>query len=658
VNLPILRPFLRRGALHSALSVLVVLTFAAPGSAEDDAWEFVHGQSVDGFQTEFDRLTKDDYLPLTLHADDVEGQPQFNALFVKDGRQANWVTRHVQSPNEFEKENKELTERGFRIIAFTVFHLDGKLRFGAVWTQDGGRRPWSIQTEIPVDSSESSFRWSNHSALILSTYRNGDGLFRARVDGDFQNKNPEKGTPSFDLVEAASQVRSSSSDTSQFVREMRGAGMRPVSISCDHDPLSPRFDVVCVRDRAAGKLRFRITPDQLAAEIETERKDGFRPRTASLYTSEGRRQYGVIWEKLPGDLPVSGAAQAKLAPFDKAMQSHLRKNHVRGGVLAVSKNGRLALSRGYGFLDAEERAPMPADAMLRVASVTKPVTAMAIRKLIRDGKLTADTKVFDFLQLQPAEGKTVDPRWKDVTVDHLLRHRGGWDSKAEQEGYPDGFDPMFHLLMIGKELGVSPPLPPQRVVHYMAGQPLQFDPGLKSAYSNFGYCVLGRVIEKASGIPYAEYVTKELCEPLGARDVILGRTLPKDRDPREPVYACDGEATDVVTGSDIPVRWPDGGFLLEVMDSHGGIVASAPDLLKLFDAYNIDGTPRSKDEPYSRGGHFGSLPGTFSIAFQRKDGVNFVAIVNQRNDEKHSKKDDHLLKLLEEAADSIKDWPE
>ena len=83
--------------------------------------------------------------------------------------------------------------------------------------------------------------------------------------------------------------------------------------------------------------------------------------------------------------------------------------------------------------------------------------------------------------------------WKRITTRHLLQHTGGWDRDKS-------FDPMFRPREISRTLGVASPPGPRDILRYRLGQPFEFDPGTRYAYSNFGYCVLGRVIEKVTGV--------------------------------------------------------------------------------------------------------------------------------------------------------------
>lgn len=257
--------------------------------------------------------------------------------------------------------------------------------------------------------------------------------------------------------------------------------------------------------------------------------------------------------------------------------------------------------------------------------------------------------MWDLLGLAPPAGKTADPRWTRVTVAHLLDHKGGWDRTVSS-------DPMFKPAEIAKALGKAGPATAEDVIAFMAGEPLDFDPGTKAAYSNFGYCLLGRVIEKASGRPYIDYVRDEVLAPVGLTRVALGRSLPTDRDPAEPVYIDGGFGPNVMRPPEKKelVPAPDGTFHLEAMDAHGGLIGPANEVAQFLRAYRIDGRPVGpKPAP---GAFFGALPGTFTMLYQRGDGVAVVALFNQWHDPAGSDPFE-IRRLIDRAADGIKTWP-
>src|SRR5262249_15681075 len=147
-------------------------------------------------------------------------------------------------------------------------------------------------------------------------------------------------------------------------------------------------------------------------------------------------------------------------------------------------------------------------------SISKPITSAAIMQLVERKKLRLDDQVFDLLHLESKAppGAKIDPRWRKVTVRELLQHRGGWDRTKS-------FDPMFRPVQFARDAGAKPPAAQAQIIRAMLGHPLDFEPGERDAYSNFGYCLLGRVIEAASGLSYEGYVRQHVLAPLGIHDM-------------------------------------------------------------------------------------------------------------------------------------------
>jgi CubicO group peptidase (beta-lactamase class C family) len=389
-----------------------------------------------------------------------------------------------------------------------------------------------------------------------------------------------------------------------------------------------------------------------------------------------------------------GRGDPRLASFDRLMTSFLHKHELPGATVAVARNGRLIYARGFGYADRAAQEPVHPGSLFRIASISKPLTAVAVLQLVERGQLKLDDSVFKVLQLQqPQEPKvSFDPRWEKVTILHLLQHRGGWDRDRS-------FDPMFRSPAIVKALKVPAPAGPQAIIHYMLRRPLDFDPGSKEVYSNFGYCLLGRVIETISGQTYEGYVRREVLAPLGIRRMRLGATLLDKRARTEVKYHVAKDAVaPAVMGPHLgdPVPLPYGAWCLEAMDSHGGWLASAPDLVRFVTAFDDprhckilkpksiavmlacppgvaghkpNGKPRDAYyacgwmvRPIGNAGaaniwHSGSLDGTSTLLVRRHDKLAWAVLFNSRDSAKHKEPAGAIDPLMHEAADAVKDWP-
>ena len=383
----------------------------------------------------------------------------------------------------------------------------------------------------------------------------------------------------------------------------------------------------------------------------------------------------------PTTIPMTGTAVPELASFDRVITDLMKKWGIPGGAIAVVKDGRLVLARGYGYADVQANTPVAPDALFRIASVSKPVTAVAILRLVEEGRLDLDAKAFPLLpSLTPPAGSTVDARLDAITIRQLLTHLGGWDRDRS-------YDPMFRATQIATALGTTGPASAESVIRFMRGQPLDFTPGERYAYSNFGYAVLGRVIERVTGQSYGAYVTDAVLRPMGVTRMRLGRSLLADRAPGEVRYYDGGGVTSSVFTANAAVPWPYGGFHLEAMDAHGGWIASAVDLARFITA--VDGLPTRADflrpesiermiaRPpavwdasafhYGAGWlvrpqqgnwwHNGSLPGTSSLIVRTGTGLAWAVLFNARSMVSGSTFEQEVDPAVWQAVAQVATWP-
>ncbi|MBC7815385.1 MAG: beta-lactamase family protein [Planctomycetaceae bacterium] len=239
----------------------------------------------------------------------------------------------------------------------------------------------------------------------------------------------------------------------------------------------------------------------------------------------------------------------------------------------------------------------------------------------------------------------------------------------------------------------------------MLQKPLDFTPGERYAYSNFGYCLLGRVLERLDGVSYYESVRRRVLSPLGLRQLSLGRTLKEfARSDEVCYYGIDGATGPCVFTPNVgqQVSWPYGGWHLEAMDAHGGWIGSAPDLVRLamsLDPHSCcplltanglktmwarpggvtrqESDSRPQDVHYGLGWfvrtlpnsgkinvwHTGSLDGTSTLFVRRHDGFCWAVLFNSRsgfnpetmkNDMTPSKAIDGAI---HQAVDAVREWP-
>jgi CubicO group peptidase (beta-lactamase class C family) len=278
-------------------------------------------------------------------------------------------------------------------------------------------------------------------------------------------------------------------------------------------------------------------------------------------------------------LPIAGTSSCpSLNGVDQVMVRLMNKFKISAGELAVSKNGKIVYSKAFGFADKEHKIPTKTANLFRIASCSKPITAVAIMSLVEQGKLGLEDKALDILaDMKPPAGEPFDERLQQITVRQLLEHNSGFSNE-------DG-DPQFSFLKIAAhKYNLPQPASAEAIVRYRFTRPLERAPLTKHEYSNFGYNVLGRIIEHKTGMNYENYVRKNILEPAGITDMVIGRVRAKDKLDAE-VYYDDGEQGErnwSVYADELMRVAPSygSGYTMESMDAHGGWLATAEDLVK------------------------------------------------------------------------------
>ena len=330
---------------------------------------------------------------------------------------------------------------------------------------------------------------------------------------------------------------------------------------------------------------------------------------------------------------VAGGGRAQMFRIGRAFMEQFS---VPGLSVAVTRNGRFVYEHEFGMADRKEAQQVLSSSLFRIASVTKPITSVTIFTLIEQGKLNLADKVFGPSGVLGTKfGKPPYQQYvTDITVDHLLTHTcGGWPN--------DSTDPMMRFKSWDQE---------KLITWTLKNLPLTYPPGQHWAYSNFGYCVLGRVIEQVTGQPYADYVQSKILAPCDISDMKIAENKLSQRATNEVVYVG---------------QYSENPYDLNItrMDSHGGWLATPTDLVRFLnhvtgfadtpgllkpETIRVMTTPspaypQSSPAKYARGWmvrdngagnwwHNGSLPGSTTIMVRTSTGLCWAALTNTRTE--------------------------
>jgi len=323
--------------------------------------------------------------------------------------------------------------------------------------------------------------------------------------------------------------------------------------------------------------------------------------------------------------------QLDMATVDANVSDFMATYNIPGASLAISKNGKLVYVKGYGKANLTNGDAVTTAHRFRLASVSKTYTGIAIMKLIQDGQFTLESKVFGPSGLLGNDYGTLpyNTNLQNMTVKHLLQHTSGsWGAASG-----------------GDVIDQNPNYTYKQLFDWILDtRPNPNTPGTTYDYTNVGYSLLGRIIEKKSGKSYINYIKEDILAPIGVTTTdIAGKTL-ADQKPNEVTYYGQGNDSPFVYTIAFPRR-----------DADGGLIATATDVLKLITA--TDGfatrpdmlsqatitsftTPSAANTGYANGigiwsaenvwYNYGSLPGTRTGFMRHNNGMCVALLLNSR----------------------------
>ena len=297
--------------------------------------------------------------------------------------------------------------------------------------------------------------------------------------------------------------------------------------------------------------------------------DGISPRLNLLLTND------------LSDIP-------ELSGLDRRIRNYMNKWQIKGASLAITRNDSLLYAKGYGWADEENGIEMGPGHIMRMASVSKLITATGIMVLQDKGLLSIKDTVFgpsgilnDSLFIRTIK----DRNYHKITVEHLLRHQGGFNR-----------DPLFSSRDVKHQLQLDHAPEKEDFYRLVLSRRLRFIPGSWQRYSNFGYLLLSDIIEKVSGKPYEQFIEEEVLIPAGCYDMHIAGNYYEDRRSNEVRYYThngDGKFIEEYNDSGRMVERCYGGNNIPLLSGAGAWCGSPAEISRLV--ASIDGDPRIPD---------------------------------------------------------------
>lgn len=330
--------------------------------------------------------------------------------------------------------------------------------------------------------------------------------------------------------------------------------------------------------------------------------------------------------------------------IDTIIIDFMKQSGLKGVSVAISQHEKMVYAKGFGYADIANNEMVSPQHLFRIASVSKLITATAIMKMVESGQLKLSDKIFGKEGILNEYTQIKDARALGIEVQHLLTHTGGWKNRFRT-------DPMFIPIEIATYMKVKPPISLDVITQFMLSQKMLTEAGTFFDYSNFGYCLLGRVIERKTGMKYEDFVKQKVFNPLNITEIQIARNYKENKYPKEVNYyehfgakvrpAFDGSADTVSRpyGIDIELLAPAGGWIASPRDLLRLIagIDDFPNRKDILSKKTIDLMTNSKDSLRTIGWRkcsedvwirTGSLVGTQIVVARHKSGISWVFVTN------------------------------
>jgi CubicO group peptidase (beta-lactamase class C family) len=574
-----------------------------------DAWQARHDLDAAAFQSTFDQLVAGGYRLVDISGYVSGADVRYAGIWVRQNGPA-WQARHAMTAANYQTTFSALVGQGYRLVRISAFATPAGTRFGAIWDMSAAAQ-WQAQHGMNAAAYQLKFNQmaqTGYRLVDLCGYDEGGQDLYAAI----WEQSPGPAWQAFHGLDATQYQSRFSQLAAQGYLPHRVSGYTVGGVQ--------RYAAIWQQRTSIGwQARHGIDAATYQRAFDDALYQGYQLRQVCGYATPAGPRFAALWDSQHYDA-------ARLNGAEQIARSFMYRYNVPGLSLAISSGGRLVYARALGVAEQATQAPLSVRHRMRIASVSKPLTAAAIMLLVQQGRLTLARRLFGGGGLFGNTYGTppYDVNERLINIEHLLTHTAGFRNLPS--------DPMFsepardQASLIGWVLDTRTPAS---------------TPGAVCDYSNFGFCVLGRAIEKVSAQSYADHLGQAILAPAGANSFAIGGDTLAQRLSDEVVYH--GQL-----GED-PYN-----MQITRMDSHGGWVATTIDLLRFL--RTVDGfTPPADlltaanvarmttgcaanpkvalgwgvDGP-GNWNHNGALPGTLSLLKRYANGIGQAALINTR----------------------------
>ena len=521
---------------------------AANGDVIDDpdqiAWTSVRNFNADDFDEFSEARLKAEDLQIDIEVNRVDGETRFAGIWQRNTDDRKWSAFHKISKDAYADKQKEMREKNFRLIDQEIYRLGDDDRYAGIWVENRENMKWRSfhnLSEDEFDKRSKDMADAGFKPIDIEVNTLGESL---RISAIFIENMDDAAWTVLNGVSA--------SGYASHIDTLKLSNHRVVDVESYRVNGERVYAAIFIKNK--NQRDWFAWQDLTVKEFDNKwrrlKDEGYRLVDFEQYETAGEPHYAGIWRQngTKPDWPHK-------KDFDEIIEAYRERNEIPGMGVAVAENGNIVYARGFGFANIEQNKEAHAGTIFRLASISKPITALLALRLQEQNRLSLSDK-----SRQHAPSL---PEHHTHSIRELIFHQGG---VRHYKGTDRGNGCKVPFKLWWRDSSREAFATATAAATLFQDNPLIYKPGTNSCYSTHGYTLLAAALEGASGRPYTQMIHDEFSQRLGLptlRPEEVSRTV----DERTTIYR--GLSTE--TSRDV-LNWKHAG---------GGLEASVIDLAQL-----------------------------------------------------------------------------
>ncbi len=516
------------GAMGKLFSLYLILCAVLQQGSDGLQWYSWHGQTHHDFEQKIRKYSNEDCIPVWLSGYAIGNKVQYAGIFRENPDNKIWKAYFNMTTSGLQSRNNKFKRLGYMPIQISGYSVNNSPRFAVIWVKEKRAPRWFIQwgmnsAALQVKMNEKT--GSGYRVVSLSGYQQNGGT---RYTAIYAKQAGLTWTTRYGMTRTR---------LNSFLNSKIADGYLPKSIQGYEVSGTTYYTSILERPGSIYPMmeEIDVTHDEFMDGYSDKSTRGYNLESINGYARDGVIKYALVWAKrVPSVINVTqlnsvrhdGHHSRLLSSTDQSrinrlIQAFLGRWNIPGASVAIGKNEKLVYANGFGYANVEKKEQVTPNHLFRIASISKCITSTGILRLFDQNRIDFESYVLGQNRLINVNlDNKLSTNEKSVKVKHLLKHTStGWPN--------DNDDPLFNMEHLDNN-GL--------LKWTLDNQDVPASPGTRYSYSNFGYFLLGRIIENLTDQTYSNFIKENVLSPMDISNAHIGGSTISQRRSDEATY--------------------------------------------------------------------------------------------------------------------------